>query len=326
MSSSEHGGRGFLVGCVALLCCVCAGGISVADCVASPPHPPSPVQLRSLILDLADERRDVATKACITLFRAGDEAIPLLLEYATDARPVAWEPPARYSGLLQPMTLGHKCLCLVESIRQRQFVHRSYAHFTCGSPAVYDDIGCAAREYRTWYDSVTDPASAEYEPQVLWGAYSDPNRSYLDEVEVLRAIPNDGGGTNVTENVGGLRAAVFDLAAADSVTATGACVTLFRAREAAVPLLLEFATDDRSVSWEPPSGAGTSMLWPMTLGEKCIYLLESIRVGRLSHQSVPGFRCGGVSSDTACATKEYRRWFESVQRGDQPPYKPAVDW
>jgi hypothetical protein len=109
-----------------------------------------------------------------------------------------------------------------------------------------------------------------------------------------------------------------------------ACEKLFCGGYAAVPALLEAARDETPVGWTAPTILNRSSLMPRraTRGVVCIYLIESIRVGRLAHSSGRNYSCRAeVAGDSrACAVTEYERWWESVSRGDDPPYTPRVTW
>lgn len=133
----------------------------------------------------------------------------------------------------------------------------------------------------------------------------------------------------------GLYAKVIQMADGDRAVAMQACDAVFAAGAEAVPVLIEYGEDPRPAPWDPPTYFGRALPGSLTLGEKCIYLLEAIRTGRLAHTGGPYFTCDG-EQNTRCAVAEYQKWYTSRSpvafnqfdsaAESETTYKPAVDW
>lgn len=126
------------------------------------------------------------------------------------------------------------------------------------------------------------------------------------------------------------RMLVDQLGSDDATVVEAACKRLFEHGAAAVPVLLERATDDEVVSWTPPVFSYTSR-YPVepgwTRGNSALYLVESIRVGRLDHSSLAMFCAREVLDDTEAALGEYREWWQSIQSDSGAPiHEPRVTW
>jgi hypothetical protein len=130
-----------------------------------------------------------------------------------------------------------------------------------------------------------------------------------------------------------LQELVGQLCSAECETFRNACDRLFDQGMAAVPVLLEHATDADEAVFLPPIFVNVryscmSPLWPMpewTRGHVVLYLLEGIRVGHLAHSFFPRFRVAGVWDDVELAQAEYRAWWDSLQAGGIT-HEPSVSW
>jgi hypothetical protein len=124
-------------------------------------------------------------------------------------------------------------------------------------------------------------------------------------------------------------AAIWSLHSCDGDEFARACERIYTAGRAAVPILLEHAEDQTPAVWSPPVFPYHDLLptQPIPVGEICLYLVESIRCGRLDHSYSYGFRCADdPAQPSSCAAREYHKWWDSLRSAYQQVYSPQVSW
>lgn len=108
------------------------------------------------------------------------------------------------------------------------------------------------------------------------------------------------------------------------------CERVVRGGTVNVPILLDLASDGSPVSWLPPvrPATGSVILDRATLRTVSLYLLEGVRRQRVNHSLSPFLVCDRIQriDQETRAVAEYHKWWESIERGEQPLYEPNVYW
>ena len=110
-----------------------------------------------------------------------------------------------------------------------------------------------------------------------------------------------------------------------------ACEKIYSEGYEVIPLLLMAARDDSLVAWTPPIACSSSGRIPsgITLGDVCIYLMESIRLHRYVHSVYYGYECKKEfgHSKRDCAYAEYKKWWEArCDKAGESTYEPKIEW